>query len=152
MRRLVSAITLSAAILATLTACDPPMPDSLRVELAERTVICPETAIDASVTESVLDVSSFWNDSLTNACGVSFNFLEDVTSGIEITDHENFKCEPFLTVPVAMDAAVVTFMVGDNYELTLDAPTLAGILSGSISNWADPAILALNEFATLPNK
>ena len=77
MRKVISAIALSGAILATLTACDPPMPDSLLVELAERTVVCPETAVDVAVTESVLDVSSFWNDSLTNACGVSLNLLEE---------------------------------------------------------------------------
>ena len=152
MRRLVSAIALSGAILATLTACDPPMPDSLLVELAERTVICPESAIDVSVTESVLDVSSFWNDSLTNACAISLNIVEETASGIQITDHESFKCEPFLSVPVAMDAAVITFMVGDNYELTLDAPTLAGILSGAITNWSDPAIVALNEYAILSDQ
>jgi hypothetical protein len=108
--------------------------------------------VDVSVTESVLDVSSFWNDSITNACGVGLNLVEGAASGIEITDHEAFQCEPFLTVPVAMDAAVITFMVGDNYELTLDAPTLTGIFSGSISNWSDPAIVALNEYAVLPDQ
>ena len=147
MRKLVSAIVLSAAILATLTACDPPMPDSLRVELAERTVVCPEGSVDLVATESVQDVSSFWSDSLTNACGLSFNIVEEAADGIEITDHEGFKCEPFLTVPVAVDAAVITFVVGENYELTLDAPTLAAIFAGEITNWSDPAILALNFIA-----
>ncbi len=152
MRRVISAIALSGAILATLTACDPPMPDSLLVELAERTVVCPETSIDLAATESVQDVSSFWNDTMTNACGLGFNFVEETTSGIEITDHEAFKCEAFLTVPVAMDAAVVTFVLGENYELTFDAPTLAGIFSGEITNWSDPAIVALNEYAILEDQ
>lgn len=152
MRKLVSAIALSGAILATLTACDPPMPDSLRVELAERTVVCPESSIDLVATESVLDVSSFWSDSMTNACGLSFNVVEEAANGIEITDHSGFKCQPFLTVPVAVDAAVITFMVGENYELTFDAPTLAGIFSGKITNWSDPAIAALNEFGVFEDQ
>lgn len=152
MRRFVSVVALSGAILATLTACDPPMPDSLRVELAERTVVCPEASIDLVAAESVLDVSSFWNDSITNACGVSMNLVEETASGIEISETGAFKCDPFLTVPVAIDAAVITFMVGENYELTLDAPTLAGILSGEITNWADPAIVALNEYAILTDQ
>jgi hypothetical protein len=152
MRRLVSVIALSGAILATLTACDPPMPDSLRVELAERTVVCPEAPVDVVATEAVLDVSSFWNDSITNACGVGLNLVEESTSGIEFSDHGFFKCEPFLTVPIALDAAVITFVLGENYELTFDAPTLAGILSGEITNWSDPAIVALNEFAILEDQ
>ncbi len=152
MRKLVSAIALSGAILATLTACDPPMPDSLIVELAERTVVCPESSVDLVATESVLDVSSFWSDSMTNACGLSFNTVEEAASGIEITDRQGFKCEPFLTVPVAIDAAVITFMVGENYELTFDAPTLAGIFSGKITNWSDPAIAALNEFGVFEDQ
>jgi len=152
MRKVISAIALSGAILATLTACDPPMPDSLLVELAERTVVCPESAVDVAVTESVLDVSSFWNDSLTNACGVSLNLLEETAAGIEITDHENFKCDAFLSVPVAMDAAVITFVLGDNYELTFDAEVLSGILSGEITNWSDPAIVAINEYAILEDQ
>ncbi len=152
MRKLVSAIALSGAILATLTACDPPMPDSLIVELAERTVVCPESSVDLVATESVLDVSSFWSDSMTNACGLSFNIVEEAASGIEITDHQGFKCEPFLTVPVAIDAAVITFMVGENYELTFDAPTLARILSGKITKWSDPAIAALNEFGVFEDQ
>jgi phosphate transport system substrate-binding protein len=152
MRKLVSAIALSGAILATLTACDPPMPDSLIVELAERTVVCPESSVDLVATESVLDVSSFWSDSMTNACGLTFNIVEEAASGIEITDHEGFKCEPFLTVPVAIDAAVITFMVGENYELTFDAQTLAGIFSGKITNWSDPAIAALNEFGVFEDQ
>ncbi len=152
MRKLVSAIALSGAILATLTACDPPMPDSLLVEIAERTVVCPENSVDIVATESVADVSSFWNDSITNACGLSFNIVEEAQSGIEITDHESFKCEPFLTVPVAIDAAVITFVVGENYELTFDAPTLAGIFAGEITNWSDPAIVALNEFGVFEDQ
>jgi hypothetical protein len=128
------------------------MPDSLIVELAERTVVCPESSVDLVATESVLDVSSFWNDSMANACELSFNIVEETASGIEITDHEGFKCEPFLTVPVAIDAAVITFMVGENYELTFDAPTLAGIFSGKITNWSDPAIAALNEFGVFEDQ
>ncbi len=152
MHKLVSAIVLSGAILATLTACDPPMPDSLRVELAERTVVCPESSVDLAAAESVQDVSSFWGDSLTNACGLSFNIADEATAGIEISDNGTFKCQPFLTVPVAVDAAVITFVVGENYELTLDAPTLAAIFAGEITNWSDPAIVALNEFAVFEDQ
>ena len=128
------------------------MPDSLLVEIAERTVVCPENPVDLVATESVQDVSSFWSDSITNACGLTFNIVDEAANGIEITDHENFKCEPFLTVPVAIDAAVVTFVVGENYELTFDAPTLAGIFGGEITNWSDPAIAALNEFGVFEDQ
>lgn len=152
MRKVISALVLSGAVLATLTACDPPMPDSLRVELAERTVICPETPVDLVATESVQDVVSFWNDNLNTACAINFNVVETSTSGIEISDHGSFVCEPFLSVPVAVDAAVITFVLGDNYELNFDAPTLAGVLSGRITNWSDPAIVALNEYAILEDQ
>ncbi len=138
--------------MATLTACDPPMPDSLLVELAERKVVCPESSIDIAVTEAVQDVASFWNDSMNNACGLGFNLVEETSAGIEITDHEAFKCEAFLSVPVSMDAAVVTFVLGENYELTFDAELLAGIFAKEITNWSDPAIVALNEYAFLEDQ
>jgi hypothetical protein len=125
------------------------MPDSLRVELAERTVICPEASVELVSTESVADASTFWNDSLNNACGIMFTPAESTTTGIEITDHSDLKCEAFLKVPVALDAAVITFVLGENYELTFDAPTLAKIFSGEITQWNDPAIVALNEYAIL---
>jgi hypothetical protein len=53
---------------------------------------------------------------------------------------------------LTLQLAVISFMVGDNYELTLDAPTLAGIFSGTITNWSDPAMVALNEYAILPDQ
>lgn len=132
-----------------LTACDPPMPEELVVELAEREVVCPEASVEVGFAESMLDVASFWNDNLNIACGMNYTVSESITNGIQVSDQGQFACEPLLKVPVSLDGAVITFFVGDNYELNLDAPVLAGILNGDITVWNDPRIAELNEFAVL---
>lgn len=49
-----------------------------------------------------------------------------------------------LNIPVVFGPIAVTYNLPDVNVLILDAPTLAGIFSGAITRWNDPAIEALN--------
>jgi phosphate transport system substrate-binding protein len=57
-----------------------------------------------------------------------------------------------LQIPVDLGGVAISYNVpGVTKSLDLDGPTLAGIFDGSITNWDDPAIAALNSGVTLPN-
>lgn len=49
-----------------------------------------------------------------------------------------------LNLPVVFGPIAITFNLADTNALILDGPTLAGIFSGAITRWDDPAINALN--------
>lgn len=54
-------------------------------------------------------------------------------------------------VPAYISPIAVIFNVDGVDELNLDAATIAGIFKGTITNWNDPAIVALNKDAKLPD-
>ena len=56
-----------------------------------------------------------------------------------------------LHVPTALGAVVVIFNVPGVTDLNLDADAVAGIFLGTITNWNDPKIAALNPGVTLPD-
>ncbi len=59
---------------------------------------------------------------------------------------------PVLQFPVAFGAITVSYnLSGVKSGLKLDGPTIAGIFMGTIKNWSDPAIKALNPGISLPN-
>lgn len=151
-KALAAGVSVTAALV--LSGCNPPMPESLKVELAERTVQCGEGFVDAAVFEEMVDVAEFWNGSMDTACASSMglNLLagEPVTNGIEITQGSTI-CQAYATVPVAVDAAVVSFYFEEIYELNLSAEAVAGIFSGAITNWNDPKIADLNPNVELPD-
>ena len=64
------------------------------------------------------------------------------------------KCAPdtdIVELPVYISPIAVIFNVEGVDTLNLDAATIAGIFAGSITTWNDPAIVALNPDATLPD-
>src|ERR1017187_6622418 len=57
-----------------------------------------------------------------------------------------------LQIPVDLGGVAISYnAAGVPKNLKLDGPTLAGIFDGSITNWDDPVIAALNAGVTLPN-
>ena len=58
-----------------------------------------------------------------------------------------------INVPMAISAQTVNYNIPDlnGQNLKLDGPTLAGIYSGKIQSWDDPAIAAINTGVKLPH-
>jgi phosphate transport system substrate-binding protein len=58
-----------------------------------------------------------------------------------------------INVPMAISAQTVNYNLPDlnGQNLKLDGPTLAGIYSGKIQSWDDPAIVAINAGVKLPH-
>ena len=55
-------------------------------------------------------------------------------------------------IPDTLGAVAIAYNLPGVSRLNLDGPTLAGIYLGTIKNWNDPAIAALNPGVSLPAK
>lgn len=154
-RKALSSLGIGAASLLVLTGCNPPMPESLKVELAERTVQCGEAFVEAKVFPEMADVADFWNSSMDVACegAMGLTVLEDYPqgAGLVISEEAVKGCTPYANVPLAVDAAVISFYFEEIYELNLSPRTIAGIFNGSITNWSDAAIQDINPNLELPD-
>jgi phosphate transport system substrate-binding protein len=87
------------------------------------------------------------------AGGVAFAGTDSALKQEEI-DGGFAGCLPgtgYIQVPAYISPIAVIFNVDGVDELNLDAPTIAGIFKGDITQWDDPAIAALNEGAALPS-
>ena len=155
-RRTVSAIATAIALSLLLTACDPPMPESLRVAQAELEVQCETGDVTLSVPEAISDVGINWSDSLTYGCTEM-----TITTSDEFSTEANLivgeasliaaRCEAFEQVPIAIDAAVLVVNIPDIFEVFLDPTQIVGIFNGTITSWADPALVVNNEGYTFPD-
>lgn len=154
MSKTLSTLSVVSISLLTLTACTPPMPDSLKVELAERTVQCGEAFVDAKVLPEMVDVGDFWNSSMDVACtgsmGLNISDSYPTASGLVITEEELTGCQPYASVPIAVDAAVFSFYFSDIYEVNLSPEILVDIIAGTITDWSDPRLAATNPALELP--
>ena len=150
MKRILSALSVAALALGTLTACDPPIPASLLVEEAERTVSCTDSPLELANAGLLQDSVAQINGTLVGSCPDMEIQVNDTPAGPSwLSLAANEQCEAILNVPLAIDAAALTFYYGENYELGLSAETIFGILTGAIVTWDDPAIAAENPYATL---
>jgi phosphate transport system substrate-binding protein len=78
-------------------------------------------------------------------------FAGSDTAPIPDAEMANFKGKQVLYFPVQIGPIAIAYNLSGVSDLKLDAPTLAGIFSGTIKTWNDPAIKALNSGANLPS-
>ena len=153
-KRTVTALT---AIFMTfgLTACDPPMPDDIKVALSEQTVICEPGLAELQLPEAISDLGFTWSDAMAVACtDMQLGVVDSLTekSGLVISPVGATSEQSFLKVPFALDAAVLVVNLPEVYEIYLSAATIKGIFSGEITSWSDPLVLADNSGIDLPNQ
>jgi len=87
------------------------------------------------------------------AGGVAFGGSDAALSDEELAG-EFASCVPGTTgidLPVYVSPLVLIFNVEGVDELRLDASTIAGIFSNTITRWNDPAIQSLNEGVAMPD-
>jgi len=155
-RRTASAIAIAIALSLSLTACDPPMPESLRVAQAELEVQCETGDVSLSVPEAITEVGFGWSDSLTYGCtDMTITTTDEFSTDSNLVIGESSliaaRCEAFEQIPVALDAAVLVVNIPDIFEVFLDPTQIVGIFNGSINSWADPALAVNNEGYTFPD-
>ncbi len=76
------------------------------------------------------------------------------TSDAYMSDAQVHANPDFVDIPLAISAQSVSYNVPglNTMNLRLDGPTIAGMYTGAIRQWDDPAIAALNPGVTLPHQ
>jgi ABC-type phosphate transport system substrate-binding protein len=131
------------------------MPPDVQAALAEATFTCVEGNISISAPEYMNDIVVGWADSLSYACvepepEMTFEVTADPTSMVDaqISSYPA-TCSPLQTVPLAVDAGVLIYNLPDVGSLNISAQNMAGVLTGSITNWDQLA--SDNPGYTMPN-
>jgi phosphate transport system substrate-binding protein len=130
------------------------------------------TSLSADGSTFVQPLFSDWFTRYDTLCNIQVNY-QGTGSGQGITDLSNKTVDfadsdaimtdaqktaatggTVVHIPVTSDAVAVIYNVQGvpNLGITLDGTTLANIFLGKITKWNDPAILALNSTATLPDE
>jgi hypothetical protein len=152
----VTAALLAVGLCFSLTACDPPMPEDLKIALAEKTVLCEPGVAELQLPEAIADLGIGWADAMALGCAeMQLAVTESLTepTGLLISPQgTKLENDAFLKVPFALDAAVLVVNIPDVFEIYLSAPTIQGIFSGAITKWNDPLVLADNEGLDLPDQ
>jgi phosphate transport system substrate-binding protein len=140
-RKKVLAASLAVATSLTLTACDPPIPPEILASLAEQSYTCIEGEVSVAGPDSMQEVLASWADYLTYSCVdpepvMTFSPvpLNDETASLVISEHAP-SCKPSLSVPIAVDAAVLVYQESEVGSLNVSAESLAGIINGTVTNW-----------------
>lgn len=149
----VSAIALGLVV--GLTACDPPMPPELLTELAERSHTCVDGPVSVSVPEGLVDQADSWATTLADVCpGTQFSYVaagKPADIVLSAGTPQTSVCKPFASAPFAIDGTALVFMSADFTNINLDGAAAAGILTGVIKTWDDPALVSLNPDIALPS-
>ena len=139
-----------------LTACDPPIPPEILASLAEQSYTCIEGQATVSGPSSIQDVLLGWADYLTYSCidpepTMSFTpaALDDPAANIVISEYPS-SCKAELSVPLAVDAAVVVYQDSEVGSLNLSAASVAALMNGEINNWNQ--LSADNPGTAMPDK
>lgn len=104
--------------------------------------IAPDVAMTAAATGSAAGTSAALNKTVSVGSSDAYLSDEDAAQNPDILD-----------IPVAISAQTINYNIpGLNGPLKLDGPTLAGIYSGQIQQWDDPAIKDMNPGLNLPSK
>lgn len=151
----IASIAIAIGLSFSLTACDPPMPDDLKVALAEQNILCEPGVVELQLPEAISDLGLGWADAMAVGCTDMQLTVADKLSqstGLVISTSELDSGQgAFLSVPFALDAAVLVVNITDAFEVYLSAQTIAQIFSGEITNWNDAKILADNSGIEFPN-
>lgn len=133
--------SLAVATSLTLTACDPPIPPEILASLAEQSYTCIDGEALVAGPDALQEVLTGWADYLAYSCvdpepAMTFSPvpLDDATASLVISEYAP-SCTPALTVPLAVDAAVLVYQESEIGSLNVSPDSLAGIINGTITNW-----------------
>jgi len=154
MKKIYAAV-LAGIMALTLTACDPPIPASLLVAEAEKTVYC-ETGSQALYADpGYADLTFSWTEIMASRCEeMALDSAESIDSAQLVMRSEGApSCEARVSAPAGFEAVAIAFYLDAAFALTIDLQTLVDIFDGKITDWSDPAFAALNpevEFEEIP--
>ena len=147
LQRLVGVAIIATLGLTSLTACDPPYPPELIETIYEQNPVCESGAISISADASLESLIQPFNDTMVGLCPeMSLDPVADNGQLVVTLDSAKVS-DPttFAAAPIFADAGVAVVSFSSGVSLTLSLDVLFKVLSGEITSWDDPAIVALNK-------
>jgi ABC-type phosphate transport system substrate-binding protein len=142
-----------------ISACTPPMPPDVLAAIAEQEVTCIPGDVKVGVDVATTPLIQSAVDLYITSCELStVTFVEDgLDADVVIFDNSAARlpiCSTSVAaVPFVVEGAGIALNYSGATSLNFDAEVLSKIYSGQITDWADPAIAALNpesELISLP--
>ena len=164
MRATAKTLVVSGVALAFAVACTPPMPPDVLAARLERTITCipgeKEVAVSPDYFEAVSAISTALNGVCPDqslvpvAIGESdakVQILDRPATAADLTQFAAQCTGDVLTVPVYGTPIVMAVNILGLDGVLLTPEAVAGILSGSITSWADPVITEANSGFEIPD-
>lgn len=149
-------IVLAAVAIAALSACTPPLPPDVLAAQAENTIKCQKGDQPVAVPEDFAGSMAAVSANLSGVCpdqSISEAVAGDPAS-LQIIDHaptaddlaafQKTCTGSVIVVPAFGYGVAVAYNIIGLEGLVLSPKVTAGILSGTITSWEDPAIAADN--------
>jgi len=142
-----------------ISACTPPMPPDVLAAIAEQEVTCIPGDVKVGVDAETTPLIQSALDLYITSCELStITLVQDgLDADIVIFDNSAARlpiCSTSVAaVPFVVEGAGIALNYSGATSLNFDAELLSKIYSGQITDWADPAIAALNpesELISLP--
>ena len=113
---------------------------------------CDGVTVDYNPSGSGSGIKQF-SAGLVDFAGSDSALKSEEKDGVVETDAASKRCEnnDAWNLPMVVGPIAVAYNIDGVDGLTLNAKTLAGIFSGKITKWNDPAIAAVNDGVTLPD-
>jgi len=153
-------IALSAPLVFVfVSACTPPMPPDVLAAIAEQEVTCIPGEVKVAVDAETSPLIQSAVDLYITSCESSTVTLVQDSADADIVIFDNSAARlpicstSVAAVPLVVEGAGIALNYSGATSLIFDAEVLSKIYSGQITDWADPAIAALNpesELISLP--
>lgn len=149
------AVILATVMSLTLTACDPPIPASLLVAEAEKTVYCETGSQALFAGAGYADLSYSWTEIMSSQCpDMMIDPADDLSTADLVMRSEGApSCEARVSAPAGFESVAIAFYLDAAFAITIDLQNLVDIFDGKITDWSDPAFAELNpevEFEEIP--
>lgn len=153
MQKVIRSAAIAAISLATLTACDPPIPESILVAQAERQVQCGDPGeVSLFLDAGYADLGFTWQEMLASSCpDLTLTLVEDAASADLIGTSIKPECPAIASGPLGFDGAALVFYLDEAFALNLNGEAIQGIFSGALTNWSDPLFAELNPEIEFPD-
>jgi len=150
-------ITLAAVLWGGVTACIPPMPPDVLAARAEADIDCASGDVVVGVPEQFAGAAMSVASALMNVCPdetvtevvegapASVTIVDAAPSAQQRTD-ASAACQgtPLIVIPAFAYPVTLSYNIVGLEGLVMTPAVVAGILSGAITRWDDPSIVAAN--------
>jgi ABC-type phosphate transport system substrate-binding protein len=142
-----------------VSACTPPMPPDVLAAIAEQEVTCIPGEVKVGVDAKTSPLIQSAIDLYITSCELSTVTLVQDSADADIVIFDNTAARlpicstSVAAVPLVVEGAGIALNYSGATSLNFDAEVLSKIYSGQITDWADPAIAAINpesELISLP--